>query len=143
MGIQPEFWGDALLSSDPVSGQGGNGLAQFLLGAVEPGSGNGTYHAPYQSNDYWGFYVQDDYRISSNFTLNFGLRYDIFGWFRERSDALANFDFSQINPIVPYKGRYVYFGTSAHPDRNVFPATRTASDLACHLPGRHLMIRKP
>ena len=116
----------APLSSDPVSGQGGNGLAQFLLGAVDPGSGNGTYHAPYQSNDYWGLYVQDDYRISSNFTLNFGLRYDIFGWFRERSDALANFDFSQINPIVPYKGRYVYFGTPAHPDRNVFPAHKNS-----------------
>jgi hypothetical protein len=114
------------LSSDPISGQGGNGLAQFLLGAVDPGGGNGTYHAPYQSNDYWGFYVQDDFRIAPNFTLNVGLRYDIFGWFRERSDALANFDFSQENPEVPYKGRIVYFGTPSHPDRNVFPGHKNS-----------------
>ena len=115
-----------VLSSDPISGQGGNGLAQFLLGAVDPGSGNGTYHAPYQSSDYWGFYVQDDYRITPSFTLNVGLRYDIFGWFRERSDALANFDFDQMNPQVPYKGRYVYFATPSHPDRNVFPAHKNS-----------------
>jgi hypothetical protein len=114
------------LTNDPVSGLGGNGLAQFLLGAVDTGSGTGTYHAPYQSSDYWGFYVQDDYRITPNFTLNIGLRYDLFGWFRERHDALANFDFNQENPQVPYKGRIVYFGTPSHPDRNVFPANKNS-----------------
>jgi len=114
------------LTNDPVSGLGGNGLAQFLLGAVDTGSGTGTYHAPYQSSDYWGFYVQDDYRITPNFTLNIGLRYDLFGWFRERHDALANFDFNQENPQVPYKGRIVYFGTPSHPGRNVFPANKNS-----------------
>ena len=118
------FYGD--LTNDPVSGLGGNGLATFLLGAVNTGSGAGTYHAPYQSNDYWGFYVQDDYRITPSFTLNIGLRYDLFGWFRERHDALANFDFNQQNPQVPYKGRIVYFGTPSHPERNVFPANRNS-----------------
>ena len=107
-----------------MTGLGGNGLAQFLLGAVDPGSGTGTYHAPYQSNDYWGFYVQDDFRITRNFTLNVGLRYDLFGWFRERYDAVANFDPSVHNPQVPYQGALVYFGTPAHPDRTVFPANK-------------------
>src|SRR5207249_1945995 len=67
-------------------------------------------------------YIQDDYRITSRFQLNIGLRYDIFGWFRERYDDLANFNFSGINPNVPYPGRLDYFGTSRHPGRNVFPA---------------------
>jgi hypothetical protein len=57
-------WGFGLnfgggLTADPVTG-GGSGLAQFLLGAVDQGSGTGTYHAPWQTNDYWGFYMQDD-----------------------------------------------------------------------------------
>jgi len=122
-----EAWGYSLnfggaLTNDPVTGQGGSGLAQFLLGAVDPGSGTGTFHGPYQTNDDWGFYVQDDYRVSSNFTINIGLRYDIFGWYRERHDDLANFNFTAINPKIPFPGRIDYFGTPAHSDRNVYPA---------------------
>src|SRR5262249_20763404 len=82
----------------------------------------GTYHAPYQTNDDWSFYVQDDYRITGNFTINVGLRYDIFGWWRERHNDLANFNFTGMNPQVPYPGRIYYFGTPQHPDRDVFPA---------------------
>ena len=124
-------WGYGLgfgggLTNDPVTGRGGNGLAQFLLGAVDPGSGTGTFHYPYQSNDYWGFYLQDDYRVTSKLTLNIGLRYDLYGWFRERHDFLANINFSAQNPVVPYKGRIDYFGTPAHKDRNVFPANKNS-----------------
>ncbi len=120
-------WGYSLgfggsLTSDPVTNLGGSGLAQFLLGAVDQSfSGSGTFHAPWQSSDYWGFYIQDDYRITPNFSLNIGLRYDIFGWFRERHNDLANFDFGP-NPLVPFPGRIVYFGTPQHPSRNFFPA---------------------
>ncbi|HEV2492471.1 MAG TPA: TonB-dependent receptor [Terriglobia bacterium] len=110
------------LTSDPVTGQGGSGLAQFLLGAVDTGSGTGTYHAPYQTNDYWGFYGQDDFRVTPSFTLNIGLRYDIFGWFRERYNDLANFNFSGTNPQIAYPGRIDYFATPRHPSSTVFPA---------------------
>jgi len=122
-----EAWGYNLgfgggLTNDPVTGQGGTGLAQFLLGAVDEGGGTGTFHGPYQTNDDWSVYIQDDYRVTSNLTLNAGLRYDVFGWYHERHDDLANFDFTAMNPEVPFPGRIDYFGTAAHPDRNVFPA---------------------
>ncbi len=112
------------LTSDPVTGLGGNALAQFLLGAVNTGSGSGEFQYPYQTNDYWGFYGQDDWRVNSKLTLNIGLRYDIFGWFRERHDYLGNIDFSAMNPLVPYRGRIDYFGTPAHPSANAFPANK-------------------
>lgn len=120
-------WGYGLnfgggLTADPVTGQGGAGLAQFLMGAVDQGSGTGTYHAPWQTNNYWGAYVQDDYQVKPNLTLNLGLRYDYFGWFYERHNDLANFDFNAQNPDIPLKGAIVYFGTPAHPSRTVFPA---------------------
>jgi Carboxypeptidase regulatory-like domain len=113
------------LTRDPVTRQGGNGLATFLTGSVSSAS-TGITTWPYQTNKYWGFYAQDEYRLTKNFTLNFGLRYDIFGWFSERHDNLANVDFNAMNPDVPsYKGALVYFGTSGHPARNVYPAHKT------------------
>jgi hypothetical protein len=57
-------------------------------------------------------------------TLSIGLRWDIYGWIRERHDMLANFDLSMPNPDIPYMGRIVYMGTPAHPGRNVFPANK-------------------
>jgi hypothetical protein len=99
------------LTNDPVNGLGGAGLAQFLLGAVDQGSGSGTYHGPYQTNTYWGFYVQDEYRVTPKLTVNVGLRYDIFGWIRERYNDIANFDLNATNPQVPFPGRLDYLGT--------------------------------
>lgn len=110
------------LTNNPLTGQGGSGLAQFLMGAVSPGTISGEYHDVWQSNDYYGFYAQDDFRVTPSLTLNFGLRYDIFGWFRERHNDLANFDFTGINPDIDMPGRIDYFATAQHPGRNVFPA---------------------
>jgi len=121
-------WGYSLnfgggLTGDPTTG-GGAGLAQFLLGTVDQGSGTGTYYAPWQSNDYWGLYAQDDFRVNSKLTLNYGLRWDFFGWFRDRHDSLANFDFAGLNPALPFKGRIDYIGTPSHPSRDVFPSRK-------------------
>lgn len=121
------FYGD--LTSDPVTGLGGNSLAQFLTGAVAPGSGAGEFHYPYQISNYWGFFVQDDWRVNSKLTLNIGLRYDIFGWFRERNDYLANLNFGAQNPDVPYPLAIQYFGTPAHPSSNAFPANKNSLGL--------------
>lgn len=121
-------WGYGLgfgggLTQDPVSGLGGSGLAQFLLGAVDSGSGTGNYHAPWQSNDYYATYVQDTWRVNSDLSVTYGVRWDFFGWFYERYNDVANFDFSIPNPKLPsYKGGIVYFGTPSHPGRTVFPS---------------------
>jgi hypothetical protein len=110
------------LTNDPVTGLGGSGLAQFLLGAVDQGGGTGTYYAPWQTNDTWGMYLQDEYRIKKNLTVSFGLRYDIYRWFAERNNNLATFNFNGMNPDVPFLGRLDYMATSEHPGRSPFPA---------------------
>jgi hypothetical protein len=71
----------------------GNAYASFLLGA------------PYQVlrdsfppgmvglvSSHYGFYVQDDIKVTPRFTLNLGARYDVMPYPREEHDRLSNFD---------------------------------------------------
>jgi hypothetical protein len=85
---------DALAGSTPTQGFG---LASFLLGTgsfsfehVEPLS---TYH------HYIGSYAQDDWRVSSNLTLNLGLRWEVETGTAEAHNRLSYFDPSAANPI--------------------------------------------
>lgn len=71
----------------------GSALANFLLG-YQPGFvGRGDPGGPYfQSNKEISFFVQDDWKVRSDLTLNLGLRYDIFTAPTERFDRQSNFD---------------------------------------------------
>ena len=82
------------ITSDPNTGLGGNGLAQFMLGAVTNSgrdSSTGVMWTPYERFRYWGFFAQDDFRVTKNLTLNIGLRYDINGLYRVRTGNATNF----------------------------------------------------
>jgi Carboxypeptidase regulatory-like domain/TonB dependent receptor len=56
-------------------GDEGNGLATMLLGWAT-GSEYQIEPKTFSRSAYWGFYFQDDWKITSRLTLNFGLRYD-------------------------------------------------------------------
>lgn len=72
---------------------GFGGLEDFLNGDVTGGggitSGDGLRHTD-QNNH--GLYVQDAYKLTSNITLNAGLRWDYFGVVSEKNDLFTNFD---------------------------------------------------
>lgn len=53
----------------------GNGLATMLLGWTT-GSEYQIEPKTFSRSAYWGFFFQDDWKISSRLTLNLGLRYD-------------------------------------------------------------------
>jgi hypothetical protein len=55
----------------------GNGLADMLLGWAS-GATVGNQLSEDLVAPYWGFYVQDDWKISRNLTLNVGLRWELF-----------------------------------------------------------------
>jgi hypothetical protein len=116
---------DGMITNNPETWSGGSGLAQFLLGAVQEGSGSSAIqYSPWQTNDDYAAFLQDDIRVSQNLTLSLGLRWDVYGWIRERHNMLANFDLTQKNPEVNATGAMYYPGTSGHPDRNLFPANK-------------------
>lgn len=57
------------------AGNEGNGLATMLIGWAT----GSEYHIEpktFSRSAYWGFFVQDDWKITNKLTLNLGLRYD-------------------------------------------------------------------
>lgn len=78
----------------------GRDLASFLLGIVTGGSIDlpTVYDA---SENYHGFFVQDDWRLSQNVTLNLGMRYELEGGVREANSAIVSgFDRTAPSPIA-------------------------------------------
>jgi hypothetical protein len=77
----------------------GNAVASMLLGW---GSG-GDYHLDPPSasaSRYFGYYVQDDWKINRRLTVNLGLRFDYDVPRTERYDRLSWFDFNAPSPIA-------------------------------------------
>ena len=85
----------------PLSSGGtavGSGVADLLLGV--PGSGsvdwNGSF---YRTWPYAGIFIQDDWRLRRNLTVNLGLRYDVQFPFKERYNRVNDgFNFTTKNP---------------------------------------------
>ncbi len=78
----------------------GQGFATFLLGLptggqmVRSGGGAAT------QDQYFGLFIQDDWKLTPKLTLNFGLRYEFETPITERFNRSADqFDFSVTNPI--------------------------------------------
>jgi hypothetical protein len=90
------------------NGVGGHELASLLLGLPATGSANANNGEGEWFTRYWGGYVQDDWRVSSKFTLNYGLRLEHEDGLREINDRqTVAFDRDARNPIdalVPKAG---------------------------------------
>jgi carboxypeptidase family protein len=76
---------------------------EFLEGAP-PFSfgGGGVYNHQYRANDF-GFYVQDDWKVRQDLTLNLGLRTEIFGGFYDNLCHIGNAD-----PDLANQGKYPF-----------------------------------
>jgi len=84
------------------SGVGGNALASLLLGVPRGNDSSSAVIAAtseYYTN-YYGAYVQDDWRIKPNFTVNYGIRLEREDGLRERNNQFTvGFDQSVLSPI--------------------------------------------
>ncbi len=94
------------VSANPITGQGaGGGYAQFLMGAMPADyvygeSFTGRLWDPRQRWRSWGFYFQDDWRVTQKLTLNIGIRWDIYGYYKiiQGGDPYPYFESTMPNP---------------------------------------------
>jgi hypothetical protein len=82
----------ALTDSRQPAGSGGDSMASFLLGYPTLIAHDYTQNWPGERGSEIGLYVADDWRISKNLTLNYGLRWDYFSPYSEVANRWANFN---------------------------------------------------
>ena len=80
-------------TSSGISGSGGDGGADFVLGLNDSyGRGVSTGKTWQQSSNVFGFYAQDTWRFTDRLTLNLGLRYDAHSPWVEANNQQANYN---------------------------------------------------
>lgn len=87
----------------------GSDFVDFLLGAPSQFV-QGQSYPSYGRNFYLGFYGQDSWRVKSNLTFNYGLRYDVSSPWNEK--------YNQIQTLIPGEQSVVFPGS---PTGWVFP----------------------
>ena len=86
------------LDNSPVAAIG-QGMASMLLGIPSGGTINNNASSAQQSK-YWGIFVQNDWRLTTKLTFNFGLRYEYEDPVSERHNrTIRGFDFATPNPV--------------------------------------------
>jgi hypothetical protein len=78
--------------------QSGNSYASFLLGLPDSTYQTAYIHSPRWNSHYEAFFVNDDFKVSSNLTLNLGLRYDIDHPRHEAENSTSNFSLTAPDP---------------------------------------------
>ena len=110
----------------------GNGFATFLLGY--PTTGSVAITTPVDAFiNYAAAYIQDDLRLGSKLTLNFGLRYEHETGLQEAENRFTvAFDREAVSPLaartgLPLRGGFRYAGQDGFPTHQGNPSNRKIS----------------
>ena len=109
-------------------------FASFLLGYVD--SAGLSIYGPYEPRQrtwQFGFYAQDDFKITQRLTVNYGLRLDILTPLVEANDYYSMVDTTIPNPVAGnLPGTYVFAGHDGVGSR-IAPADKNSNNLGPRL----------
>jgi len=98
----------------------GSDFADFLLGI--PSQYNQSQLQPfYGRNKYGGLYAQDGWRVRSNLTLNYGLRWDRIEPWYEKNNGISTFEPGKQSVVFPGAPRGILFPTDPGIPRTLAP----------------------
>jgi Carboxypeptidase regulatory-like domain/TonB dependent receptor-like, beta-barrel len=98
----------------------GSDFADFLLGI--PSQYNQSQLQPfYGRNKYWGLYGQDTWRVRSNLTLNYGLRWDRIEPWYEKNNGISTFEPGKRSVVFPGAPPGILFPTDPGVPRTLAP----------------------
>jgi hypothetical protein len=104
----------------------GSGFADFLLGLPQSTALQAGLYKIYLRENQYDWFATDDFRVASNLTLNYGVRYEYFAPYTEKNNRLVNLDhnadFTQVDPVLPGQaGKYegTFPGGLIEPDRTM------------------------
>jgi hypothetical protein len=97
----------------------GSSLGDFLLGLPQESSIDSAASKSYLRENVFDLYAQDDWRVRSNLTLTYGIRYEFFAPYTEKDNRLSTID---TNPAGGFTAvAQVQAGGAGLPDSLVYP----------------------
>ncbi|HSR05834.1 MAG TPA: carboxypeptidase-like regulatory domain-containing protein, partial [Bryobacteraceae bacterium] len=124
----PQFLFDSGFTAQNALSSTGSGypFASFLLGL--PASGQAKeIGIPGQTMFYHGYYASDTFNLTRKLTINYGVRWEYPGVFREKHDSATVFLPTASDPLgaqtgLNLKGVFALVNSALYPDRGIMPA---------------------
>jgi hypothetical protein len=89
--------------NSPDTRLSGNAWATFLLGTIDNKSTDSSIPIQKPRSNYYGLFVQDDFKLSQRLTLNLGLRYEYYTPMKDADGRLSRY-LDLTNPIPEFQG---------------------------------------